>query len=139
MEQSPSRAANNHSDSQQSPQLLRNPKVHYRVHKGLPLIPNMTKMNPVTSPPHFLKSHSNIILPFTPRSSKWILPFNFFNQNTVCIFNFSHACYMSRPSYNCRTCISLICKKTASSASSANLSFYVLFKTDLAASVYHRF
>jgi hypothetical protein len=30
------------------------------------------------------------------RSSKWSLPFRFPDQNIVCIFHPSHACYMPR-------------------------------------------
>jgi hypothetical protein len=36
-------------------------------------------MHPVhTFPPYFLKIHSNIILPSTPRSPEWSLPFRYF-------------------------------------------------------------
>jgi hypothetical protein len=35
----------------------------------------------------------------TPRSSKWSLPFKFSDQNCVCISDFSHACYIPRPSH----------------------------------------
>jgi len=32
-----------------------------------------------TFPSHLLKIHSNITLPFTPRSTAWSLPFSFFD------------------------------------------------------------
>jgi hypothetical protein len=35
------------------------------------------------SPSNFLKSHLNIILPFTPESSEWSLSLKFSHQNTV--------------------------------------------------------
>jgi hypothetical protein len=43
-------------------------------------------MNPAYNlPPYFSRIHSNIIFPYTPRSSEWSLPFKFSNQNFVCI------------------------------------------------------
>jgi hypothetical protein len=52
----------------QIPHLSRNLKVHYRVHKTMPLDPNLSQMTPVhIFPPCFPKIHSNIIL----RSTFW--------------------------------------------------------------------
>jgi len=62
VEQSPSWEANSHSASQEIFFLLWNPEVHYRVHKSPPLVPVLSKMNPVHN---FLSYFSKINLIFT--------------------------------------------------------------------------
>jgi len=52
-EQSPSWEANSHSASQEVPRLLWNPKVHYRVHKSLPLVPVFTQIKPIHTFPQY--------------------------------------------------------------------------------------
>jgi len=71
--------ANSYSASQVIPRLLWNPKVHYRVH---------------TFPPCSSKIHSHILIPFTPRSSEWSLALRFSDENFVCFYHLSSACYM---------------------------------------------
>jgi len=84
MEQNPSSEPNSHSASQEIPLLLWNPKVPCYVHRGPPVIPVVSHVNPVhTFPPYFPMILSYIILPSMPRSSEWS------NQNVLCIFYLS--------------------------------------------------
>jgi len=95
MHQRPSSEANSRSASHEIPRLLRNLKVHYGIHEGLPMVPMLSEMNPVHALPlYFRKIHYNIILPPIPRSSKWSPPFRFSDQKSS-----SHSCYMPRASH----------------------------------------
>jgi hypothetical protein len=70
--------ASSHSHIQEIPHLLCNQKVHYFVHKNLPVVPVLSQMYPVNNfPPYSLKIHSSIIFPSIPRTPKWPLPFRF--------------------------------------------------------------
>jgi len=75
MEQSPFREANSYSASQEITRVLWN-----RIHKVLPLVCILNHMYSVhTIPTYSPNIHSNIILPSTPRSSKWSLSCRFLN------------------------------------------------------------
>jgi len=95
MEKSPSWEANRFSASQEIPRILWNPKVH---HKCPPLVPILSKLDPVHTPTsHFLKIRLSIILPSTPGSLKWCLFFRSPNQNPVYASPLPHTRYMPRP------------------------------------------
>ena len=45
---------------------LRNPEVEYHIHKASPIIPVLSRINPIPRIEiHFFKVHSYIVLPFT--------------------------------------------------------------------------
>jgi hypothetical protein len=57
-EQIPSWESNWFSASQEIPQFLWNPRVHYRIHKCPPTVPNLSQLDPVHNPTsHFLRLH----------------------------------------------------------------------------------
>ena len=100
MEQSPSWEANTSSTSQEIHGFLRNPKVHSLVQKSPSPVPILSQINPFHVPSHFLNIHFNIILPSTPRSSKWPLSIIAPHQNRVYIFHVFHTYYICRPSHS---------------------------------------
>ena len=101
MQQSPSWEANWFSASQEISCILRNPKVHYRIHKCPPPVPIQRQLHPVhASTSHILNIHLNIILPSMPGSSKWSLSLRFPHQNLVYTFPLPHMCYLSYPSHS---------------------------------------
>jgi len=80
-ELNPSWEANRFSASQEIPRILRNPKVHYRVHNSPPPVPILSQISlvPILLP----EIHLDIILPSTPGSPKWSFSFRFSHQNPV--------------------------------------------------------
>jgi hypothetical protein len=63
MKQSPSWQANSHPASQEIPQLLWNPKVHFRAHKNPQLVRILSQVNAVQFlQTYFCKFRSHIIL-----------------------------------------------------------------------------
>jgi hypothetical protein len=70
MELSPSGQVANHTATQELHKILRNPKIHYCVHKSPPLIPIQNQNNTVHITHHIsLEIRFNIIHPPTSWSS----------------------------------------------------------------------
>ena len=92
--------ANSALYSRKIPRILRNPKVHYRLHNPPP-VQIQSQINPVPAlASHFSKINFNVILPSTPISSKWSFPFTFPLQNAVCASSLPNSCHMHRPSHS---------------------------------------
>jgi hypothetical protein len=65
-ELSPSKEAANCAATQELPSILRNPKIHYRVHKSPPLVPILSQVDPVRTISSYLsKINFNIAHPLT--------------------------------------------------------------------------
>jgi hypothetical protein len=102
MQQSLHWESNRFSASQGTPCILRNPKVHYHIHKCLPPVSILGQINPVPVLSHFLNIHLNFILPSTPGFSKWYLSLIFSHNIPVYKSSLPHTCYMPRPSRSSR-------------------------------------
>jgi hypothetical protein len=94
MKQSPLEA-NRFSASQEIPRILRNPKVHCRIHKCPPPVAILSQINPVHDPKSYsLKIHFNTIIPSMPESCTLSLSRRFPYQNPVYISPLPTTCYM---------------------------------------------
>jgi hypothetical protein len=77
------------------PSILRNPTVHYRIHKSHTLVPVLSQINSIHNIPVYLsKIHFNIVHPPTSLSPQWSLSFLLSNQHPICISLRPHSCYM---------------------------------------------
>ena len=76
--------ANWFAASQEIPRISRNPKVHYRTHKGPPHVSILGQPSPFHIPTsHHLEIYPNIIHPSTPMSPQWSLSLRFPHQNPI--------------------------------------------------------
>ena len=96
MEQSPWEA-NSSSASQEIRRILRNPKVHYRIHKCPPPVPILSQINPV----HASSCIFNIHLILSPHIHipYLVQVFCFATQKPSVQLSFPHTCYMPRLSH----------------------------------------
>jgi hypothetical protein len=68
MEQGPTSEADSSTESQETPHIFWNPKIHYLLHKSPSLAHNLSQINAVHTPSNsFLNIHFNIILPSKPK------------------------------------------------------------------------
>ena len=64
--------ANGSSATREIPRILWTPKVHHHIHNSTPPVPILSQIDSVyVLPSNLSKIYFNIILPFTPGSSKW--------------------------------------------------------------------
>jgi hypothetical protein len=92
--------AANFAATQEFPSILRNPKVHCRVHKSPPLVPILSQINPIYTISSYLsKIHFNIVHPPTSWASQWSPSSRLSHQYPICIPPRSHSCYMPYPSH----------------------------------------
>ena len=97
MAQSTSSEANRSSPSQEIPHTSLNPKVSL-LHSQ-ELFSELDQSSPCPLHPQFLKTHFNIILPSTPRPSKWSFFLRLHHKNPVCTSPLPHRCCMSHTSH----------------------------------------
>jgi hypothetical protein len=94
----PSSKANSSSTSQEIPRILWNTKVHRRVHKIRPPVRILSQINIIHVLSYdFFNIHVNILIPSTPRSSKFTLSLRFPHQNPSCTSPFPVQCHMPLP------------------------------------------
>jgi hypothetical protein len=82
--------------TQECPNLLRNPKVHYRVHKSPPLVSSLYQINPAHNTPTYSLLSILILFPYQPVDiPSGLIPSGFSPKNL----------YVLRISPMCVTCV----------------------------------
>jgi hypothetical protein len=103
-DQNPSWYAASSSARKEIPSILYNLLVHHRVHKSSPLVLTLRHINPVhTLLPYFFKIRFNIIVSFSPRSSKWppSLRFPLSRTRATCPANYNLLRIINRIIFGC--------------------------------------
>jgi hypothetical protein len=94
-EKSNDEEASRRSGGQEIPRLLRNPKLHYRVHKAPTAVHNLSQTIPVNMHTHYLfEIHFNII-PLYTYVQQVVSSLQDFQLKFACICNQSPAFYIS--------------------------------------------
>jgi len=75
--------------SQEILRLLCNTKVHYRVHKSLPVVPIMSQLNPIVIQPIYYRATLILTFHIPQCFRRGIYPAGFPNEKCVCISHFA--------------------------------------------------
>jgi hypothetical protein len=88
------------SAAQEPPSILRDPKVHYRIHKSSPLVSILKQTNPVKTH-HPIIPRSILILSIQVRFRLPVVSFPLaFPPITYTLYCLLHSCYMPHPSHH---------------------------------------
>ena len=100
IEQNPYCEANSCSAIQEIPQILLNPEVHYRIHKGPPAVPILSQISAVHKPhPACLRSILILTLHLHLGFPSGLFPSGFRTKTLSASFLSPHVCHILRPSH----------------------------------------
>jgi hypothetical protein len=98
-ELSPFWEAANCPATQELPSILKNPKVHPRIHNNPPVVPILSQIDPVPTIPSYLRSILILSTQLRLGLPTGSLSFWLSHQYPICIPRLSHSCYMPCPSH----------------------------------------